>query len=598
MESMRLSLLFALALIIAFVWAAPASAGVVCATGGIATFGANDTDVCGPPPGASETNALSVSTNAAGAIVFTDSNPITDGDGVGGCTVSGNTATCPGTLAFRFDLGEGNDTATVGAVAGDSVSSTGGAGNDQLTGGPIGDNLSGGIGNDTLDGGGGNDVLHGDAGADTLKGGDGSDDLHGGDGPDTLDGGAGDDALAGDAGDDTEQGGDGDDRLDGGPGPSTLSGSDNDVLNGGSGEDTAIYARSANVTVSLDGSTGDGQSGESDNVGPDVEDLTTGSGNDTLIGNDQRNVLDGGPGNDTLRGLGGDDVLTDSGGDVAADTLDGGAGDDLLAAGAGPDTYVGGDGEDEVTDYIGRTSPVTVSMDGLANDGADGEGDNVNPDVEDVTGGSAADTLTGSAADNELVGGRGNDTISGGDGNDGLSGGVGRDTLDGGAGRDDLNGGSGNDTLKTQDGATDRGDCGGGTDSAQVDARDDTSGNCENVTVAPPTAVLINTVTVTRAGFVVVRFSCSSVERVCAGQIFVKTVRRVAHRIITLGRGNYRLRGGQARVARIKIAAADRKALRKAKRVKVRALVTNSNGDTGDSTNATKLATVTTRGLR
>jgi hypothetical protein len=32
--------------------------------------------------------------------------------------------------------------------------------------------------------------------------------------------------------------------------------------------------------------------------------------------------------------------------------------------------------------------------------------------------------------------------------------------------------------------------------------------------------------------------------------------------------------------------------------VKVRALVTNANGDTGVSTNATKLATVTTRGLR
>ena len=41
-----------------------------------------------------------------------------------------------------------------------------------------------------------------------------------------------------------------------------------------------------------------------------------------------------------------------------------------------------------------------------------------------------------------------------------------------------------------------------------------------------------------------------------------------------------------------------RKALRKARRVKVRVVVTNVNADTGDSTNATKLATVTTRGLR
>ena len=41
-----------------------------------------------------------------------------------------------------------------------------------------------------------------------------------------------------------------------------------------------------------------------------------------------------------------------------------------------------------------------------------------------------------------------------------------------------------------------------------------------------------------------------------------------------------------------------RKPLRKARRVKVRAVVTNANADTGESTNATKLATVTTRGLR
>jgi hypothetical protein len=96
---------------------------------------------------------------------------------------------------------------------------------------------------------------------------------------------------------------------------------------------------------------------------------------------------------------------------------------------------------------------------------------------------------------------------------------------------------------------------------------------------------------------VVVRIACPNVERLCAGQVFVKTVRRLARRIITVGRANYRLRGGLTKVLRIKIAAKDRKALRKARRVKVRALVTNSNGDTGDSTNATKLATVTTRGL-
>jgi hypothetical protein len=132
----------------------------------------------------------------------------------------------------------------------------------------------------------------------------------------------------------------------------------------------------------------------------------------------------------------------------------------------------------------------------------------------------------------------------------------------------------------------------------QADARDDTAGNCENVSVARPTAVAINSVTVTRAGFVVVKITCPGVERSCAGAIIVKTVRRVSRRFIKLGQVNYRLRGAQAKVFKAAIKAADRKALRKARRVKVRAVVTNANPDTGDSTNATKLATVTTRGLR
>jgi Ca2+-binding RTX toxin-like protein len=656
---MRLSILLATALTIALVCAAPASAGSVCNQGSVATFAAADTTACPGAPSAGETNAVTVSVNGAGDIVFTDpNNAVDDADGPGGCTASGNTGTCPGTSAFRFDLGDGNDTATVGAVTGDLVASTGGAGNDHLIGGALGDNLDGGAGDDVIDGGGGDDLLTGAAGQDQLNGGDGNDQLsgegeadtlngnagndtlsgglgddslkggggadalHGDDGTDTLEGEAGADSLFGGAGDDIERGGEESDTLDGGAAPSCIEsaggdrlsgdggddmlcggagpavGNDNDVIGGGPGEDTVFYVRTANVNVSLDDAVGDGEAGESDNVASDVEDATSGSGNDTLIGNDGRNVLDGGPGGDSLFGAGGNDVLTDSGGDNAADHQDGGAGDDLMAAGTGPDVYIGGDGEDGVTDYTGRTSSVTVTLDGGADDGGVGEGDNVGSDVEDVTGGSAADTLTGNAGDNELVGGAGDDTIAGGDGNDGLTGGAGRDTIDGGAGRDDLNGGAGADTLKTQDGATDSANCGGGSDTAQVDARDDTAGNCENVSVAKPAPVRIAGVTVTRAGFVVIRIACPIVERVCSGQIFVKTVRRLGGRIITLGRANYRLRGGLSKVIRIKIATKDRRPLRRARRVKIRALVTNSNGDTGDSTNATKLATVTTRGLR
>jgi Flp pilus assembly CpaE family ATPase len=151
--------------------------------------------------------------------------------------------------------------------------------------------------------------------------------------------------------------------------------------------------------------------------------------------------------------------------------------------------------------------------------------------------------------------------------------------------------------LKSRDSATDRVECGGGTDSVQADARDDTSGDCENVDIAAPTAVTIASVVVTRSGFVVVRVACPAVERSCSGVIIVKTVRRVAKRFIKLGQVNYRLRGGESRALRARISAGDRRPLKRAKRVKVRAVVTNANSDTGASTTASKLATVTTRGL-
>jgi Ca2+-binding RTX toxin-like protein len=567
---MRLSILLAISLTTALASAAPASAGSVCNVGGVATFAAADVASSCPvgAAGAGELNSLTVSTDAAGDIVFTDANnAVTDADGPGGCTASGNAGTCPGTLAFRFDLGSGDDSARIGAVANGGAMSTGGAGNDHLVGGPLGDSLGGGAGDDVENGGAGDDSLDGGATPGCVASG-GGDELHG-------DG--------------------GDDSLCGGAGPSA--GNDSDLLAGGDGEDHAWYLRTANVAVSLDNVAGDGEAGEGDNVAGDVEDVTAGSGSDVLVGNSSRNVLDGGGGPDVLAGDGGDDVLMDSGGDSATDRLDGGDGDDLMAAGAGPDTYIGGPGEDGVTDYAGRTFPVRVTLDGVADDGGAGEGDNVASDVEDVTGGSAADTLIGNSVDNELVGGAGDDSISGGDGNDGLSGGPGRDTIDGGDGRDDLEGGGGADTLRTRDGRTDRAGCGGGTDAVQGEARDDIAGDCENVSIAAPTAPGIGSVQVTRTGFVVVKVTCSSLERSCSGVVTVKTVRRVAKRFIQLGRVNYRLRGGQGRAIRARIGARDRAALRRAKRVKVRAIVTNVNGDTGASTNATKVARVTTRGL-
>ncbi len=56
-----------------------------------------------------------------------------------------------------------------------------------------------------------------------------------------------------------------------------------------------------------------------------------------------------------------------------------------------------GDVGTDTATYASRTAPLTVTIDGIANDGATAEGDdNVKTDVENLVGGSAKDSLTGS----------------------------------------------------------------------------------------------------------------------------------------------------------------------------------------------------------
>jgi hypothetical protein len=134
-------------------------------------------------------------------------------------------------------------------------------------------------------------------------------------------------------------------------------------------------------------------------------------------------TLNGGAGDDSLRGGQGND------------TLNGDGGNDTLRGTGGADTFSGGDGTDTVT-YSGRTTGITASMDGVANDGDPGENDNVQSDVENLVGTSGNDTLTGSDGANTLEGGPGNDTLDGGAGDDTLIGGLGADSFSGGEGVD------------------------------------------------------------------------------------------------------------------------------------------------------------------
>ena len=126
----------------------------------------------------------------------------------------------------------------------------------------------------------------------------------------------------------------------------------------------------------------------------------------TLSGNSSADKLFGGPAADTLNGEDNDD------------TLDGGPGADHVNGGAGND----------YADYRTRTAPLSLSLDGLANDGAAGEGDNL--DVESLIGGSGSDRLVGSAGANLFYGMGGDDTLDGRAGSDWFNGGAGADTAD------------------------------------------------------------------------------------------------------------------------------------------------------------------------
>ena len=173
-------------------------------------------------------------------------------------------------------------------------------------------------------------------------------------------------------------------------------------------------------------------------------DITSGAGNDRITISSNLPYtsanLRGDAGNDTITGGKGNDTIL--GGD-SNDTLDGAGGADLLSGGPGLDT----------ANYSTRSDSLGISLDGLANDGAAGEKDNVI--AEEVITGAGDDTITGSAGDDFLAGGAGNDVINGLAGNDGLVGSTGADRLYGGTGddflqaknqdRDTVNGGTNDD---------------------------------------------------------------------------------------------------------------------------------------------------------
>ncbi|MBN2816260.1 MAG: hypothetical protein JXQ67_06215 [Campylobacterales bacterium] len=359
----------------------------------------------------------------------------------------------------------------------------GNEGNDYLVGGEGADRLQGGADIDTLEGGNGDDLLLGESGADKLDGGSGIDtadysdegairttlnegnyvavNVSGGDsdqirnienikgsntGDDSIQGDGLSNVLDGQGENDILDGAGGVDSLIGGAGNDTLSGgTGDDYLDGGSGNDTANYQNEGRIIVTLQnsGTSSVDVGGIETDTLLDIENITgSNSGDDTIIGNLDANILKGLGGSDTLYGEEGDDVV--DGGDGAdilyggddQDTLLGSYGDDTLFGGLGNDILDGGVGSDTIS-YEGATNAVSVRLDtGLAT----GEGVDSILNVENVLGSDFNDTIRGDGETNTLSGGLGEDSIFGEDGDDTLLGGDGADTLSGGRGVDRLYG--------------------------------------------------------------------------------------------------------------------------------------------------------------
>ncbi|OUD08734.1 hypothetical protein BVC71_12460 [Marivivens niveibacter] len=393
----------------------------------------------------------------------------------------------------------------VGVPASDGTVS-GTAGNDVIdstyTGDPDGDMI------DDAD----NVIVGNQANDDIVEAGAGDDTIISGVGNDTIDAGAGIDQIYGGTGDDVMYGGDGSDTF------NLESGFGNDTIVGGETGETGYgdvlnaAGLTEGVTVTYTGAeAGTISDGTSTATFSEIEAVSTGSGDDTIIGSDANDFFSTGAGADTIDAGAGDDVYeigtTGTGAaDGAADTIvfaDGDGADTVYGFDAptanGDGTYTGIDALDVsgLTDaqgnpvnthdvvvedtgsgarlvfpngesiFLSGVDPVLLSdphalaaigiplpdgtVSGTAgNDVIDGTyiGD---PDGDIIDG--TDNVIIGNADNDDIVeAGAGDDVVLSGIGNDTVYGGDGADQLNGGAGDDTLYGDAGNDTFNLDSG--------------------------------------------------------------------------------------------------------------------------------------------------
>ncbi|MFT3673404.1 M10 family metallopeptidase C-terminal domain-containing protein [Aestuariivirga sp.] len=310
------------------------------------------------------------------------------------------------------------------------------------------------------------DLLNGSAGDDTMNGFAGNDKLYGLDGDDLLNGGAGSDYINGGNGNDTVT------YADASAGVTLSLASASGQVTGGSGSDTVINVENLIGSAFKDTLTGSaaanrlegGDGNDTLNGGAGADTLVGGNDNDSLIGGTDADTMQGGNGNDIYYVDNVNDIVDETGtdgidkvmssisfsladgthvlGEVENLVLTGNAAinatgnslDNVITGNAGSNILDGGDGTDTLS-FDGMTRAVVVDL-SVTTAQVTPYGTDTYLNFENLTGGSAADTLTGSAGDNVLSGGGNADKLFGGAGNDTLIGGIGADRLTGGADSD------------------------------------------------------------------------------------------------------------------------------------------------------------------
>ena len=194
-------------------------------------------------------------------------------------------------------------------------------------------------------------------------------------------------------------------------------------------------------------------------VGTSGDDTITGSGSaDTICPGDGNDTIDGGTGTDTIAfttnsdtsgitisitGSSSGSITTSTGTSTftRAESFVGTQYNDTFTMGASGSltgTVNGGAGSDTI-DYSSRSSALSLNMYTGVLTSIAGTVSN----IENLTGGSGADTIIGNSSANTLNGNGGNDIIFGGDGADTINGGTGLNLLIGGKGIDSITAASG-----------------------------------------------------------------------------------------------------------------------------------------------------------